>query len=248
MVKYFVPDEVLYEIKSRVQTLKFDNNYNKVIFDFNSDDMDLDVKIKHSILKLQHSVENNMYSTEIEELCDLLISSFKDNSTLCVYEFDERAEPLFLSVVAEKYSNLKAWFSFEDRISSRAMDINYRIKLESYKFIRKIDCENINLQEINDEYENYIKEFKPFTWFVNDLKSLDSFKIHISMWDRHFEVNTNLKNIVFNEDSIIFEFGCGRYKFNNSDKIYPTEIHDLVDGEPLWAYELDDFVTLWCRK
>lgn len=248
MIKYFIPDAIAYDIQNKVEALKFNNNYNKTIFDFNSDDMDLDIQIKHSILKLQHSVENNIYSSEIAKLCDVLISSFEQKSNSCVYEFNERAETLFLNIVLEEYLYLQTWFATRKKISSVAMDINYKIKLESFKFIKKIDDDNINLQDLVSEYESYIKEFKPLTWLVKDLKNINLSKVHISIWTKNFEVNTNVKNIVFTEDSIIFEFGCGRYKIDNFEKVHPVELCDLIYGEHIWAYELDGFVTIWCEK
>ena len=127
------------------------------------------------------------------------------------------------------------------------MDINYKIKLESFKFIQRIE-DITNLQYFVNEYENYIKEFKPFTWFISDLKNIDYSKVHISMWTKNFEVNTNVNNVIFNEDVIIFEFESGKYKFDNFEKVYPVELCDLIYGEHIWSYELDGFVTIWCEK
>lgn len=246
MIKFFIPKEARCEILNRVEQYKYDNEYNKAVFNLDSSNLDKEKQLFHNIMKLKHSVTGQVYSYNFDDNCEKLISYLQFNKNN-VYDIDASVLDIFMNALDEAYNDKNNWFLFDHEMrDSVAMSTNYRIQLESIKCIKEVsDTDNINV--INNEFNEFIAQFKPLNKFLELIKSVNVENLIIDISIADIQFRNNVTNINVTEDKIVFYFTGGQYCFNINESIYPCDDKDYLDGCE-WSYELNGYVRIGYRK
>lgn len=239
MIKYFIPKETITEIQEIIRDIKFQNDYNRAIFEFDSSEMDMDKQLIHKIIKLKESFYNNVYSSDKEELCVSLLDSLKRNKDN-VYMIKETDEELLLFAIATVLRTKKCWFGTIDRKErpNLAMDCNYTIIIKAIESIKVISNDE-NIVEINEKFNKFIAQFEPCNMLINDLKETNIDDSELVIEVNGLTLNTKIEDIKITKDKIEIIFNNGNYIIDKNRRILP-----IAKENNSWSYEIDDFAII----
>lgn len=235
MIRYYIPKTIAYDIQNIVEEDNFDNSCRKAMLEFDSSNMTKEKQIIHNIMKLKTTTCGELYSYDEEDKNKRLIEAFK-NMTDNVLTIEEDLEETLLNVIAYGYSQKEMFFKVPADQTSEAMKINYRIKLESYAFVRKLKNED-NVTEIEKDFREYIVEFEPISTFVKELNNAKN--IRLKTWRDAFEINTQVSSFDVSEQTITFNFSGGKYVFDKNKDVYPENRDYVLDGFITIVFEGD---------